>query len=1149
MASILAGASALAHTAAAQYVVANLQTEVLTVLLIGTNGDKIKSLASGTVTVVGNGVEKVGKALGSCKFHFVGQGRKARNAMFGIPKPLPVEEPDPRTSGELAVTRMIERRSVFHEGQQRMFVCFEEHQSVGEPFHVWYMVKGKIPDGRGGYYDDVVPAPTAFEAAKEALFNGQVPTRWASANKGLFAIGFSKLDNLGVAKQYCCGNGIVINMKAYGLETQIGVFPVHVLEAASGDGCTPGIFSRADKGFYTLDSLNVSYAMVRVGMCWANLPSQDLIIFALTPKVSSVLGITGYKQTSSLNCSARVTYFKSATEAYSQVGKCMSTTSNDWLSDLMQTHGVIMYNTSTEAGSSGGAITDSNGRLMGMHLGSTAHPEGYNYGVSVSTIIAKARRVGILPSQPLPEVPPGLTGFMEAQESSHRGWDRVTPYDDDDVNHPDDYKVYSQEDEDRIWAEENAAKDADAQALAKDQGGFAAGRLKAKRIKHGHFVRSARKWNELSPYQQAQVRAEEFRFVDIERFNDEPAPDTEDEALTGVWCDDLSSSDDDSVLTEPEVPFYGSDAETDDDTNLEYETSLLLVRVAQGEKTFADIVDHAEVLLDAGIPFDAVYDSPAFAEHRQYVETLHQVALKASAEFYNQDGDLEAEIVGQLPTRGCGRKRKCVNAELREFVDLKKLHDINGECIKLDYVYPPDDEKSYYDALRAVMYRCRSRMPDGTAIDDIPLSDDFVNWQKRKFRNCLPPAEVPYLSDVLQHVCDLSATEKSPGWTGVYFGCTTKREILDDPIRRKTLITIVLQRLFLRVLYATANDMRRTSVKDLLHDKHFLVDPYKVFHKDEPHSLPKAEEGRWRMIWGQGLVDQILQLLFCHKSHEVIKRHYLADNHYKHCILVGLGHHDEGKKRVFELVEELFHSHPETREAGKVFFSDFQNWDMNLKEKVRRLAQEILRAQYYDSRGPGDYIHDWETRGFVQAHACNDEFDLMQLADLRGNLVLLHAKGRMSSGEAQTSVLNSVASNIVNDACYPDVLQERLMNGPAFPTALTLGDDGVALYRKDEQKAREIGAILKYNDCDAGGTPRAFDLTSHRFDWDTRDAVYLNDAKLLVGLCADKCPAPEAFAGRKFVVRNRPVLSALIDEIRVLRGVEEFGADDYDYDE
>jgi hypothetical protein len=47
-----------------------------------------------------------------------------------------------------------------------------------------------------------------------------------------------------------------------------------------------------------------------------------------------------------------------------------------------------------------------------------------------------------------------------------------------------------------------------------------------------------------------------------------------------------------------------------------------------------------------------------------------------------------------------------------------------------------------------------------------------------------------------------------------------------------------------------------------------LCDPVRVFVKNEPHSVEKAEEGRWRLISSVSVVDEIIERLLCQTQNE-----------------------------------------------------------------------------------------------------------------------------------------------------------------------------------------------------------------------------------------------------------------------------------------
>ena len=107
-----------------------------------------------------------------------------------------------------------------------------------------------------------------------------------------------------------------------------------------------------------------------------------------------------------------------------------------------------------------------------------------------------------------------------------------------------------------------------------------------------------------------------------------------------------------------------------------------------------------------------------------------------------------------------------------------------------------------------------------------------------------------------------------------------------------------------------------------------FCDPVRVFVKDEPHSQKKISEGRYRLIFSVGLVDQCVERFFAQKQNKVEKSIW-----FRLPSLIGIGF---DKMHVADLLNRgcWFTSHT-------VVESDVSGWDWSVQEGELRHACDL----------------------------------------------------------------------------------------------------------------------------------------------------------------------------------------------------------------
>jgi hypothetical protein len=96
-----------------------------------------------------------------------------------------------------------------------------------------------------------------------------------------------------------------------------------------------------------------------------------------------------------------------------------------------------------------------------------------------------------------------------------------------------------------------------------------------------------------------------------------------------------------------------------------------------------------------------------------------------------------------------------------------------------------------------------------------------------------------------------------------------------------------------------------------------LVDPVRVFIKDEPHKISKAQQGRFRLISSVSLVDQIIErLCFAEQNFlEVLQHEHIPSK-------PGMGLHDDGLQAIYNTVSTF----------DRPVEADVSAWDWSVQE-------------------------------------------------------------------------------------------------------------------------------------------------------------------------------------------------------------------------
>jgi len=271
-----------------------------------------------------------------------------------------------------------------------------------------------------------------------------------------------------------------------------------------------------------------------------------------------------------------------------------------------------------------------------------------------------------------------------------------------------------------------------------------------------------------------------------------------------------------------------------------------------------------------------------------------------------------------------------------------------------------------------------------------------------------------------------------------------------------------------------------------------LIDACKVFVKGEPHKLSKLVEGRLRLIFSVGFVDNMIARLLCMKQNQAEILNW-KDIPAK----AGMGLHDEGLRAILKTVFEGDMN-------GDLAEIDMKGWDWSVQE-FEILADLERRIDLNRSRGTL-----WER--IARAHFYCMSRKVFVLSD--GTMYQQTIPGVMPSGWYNTSSTNT--SIRVLDHYY---VAYKL---GVIPFIIAMGDDSVerrvaGLKEEYEKLGKTCG---QYKEIDAS----SFEFCSTKFDCGLGYPVNID--KQLVNLLCKLPPTFQDALGRmkqfEYEMRHHP---------------------------
>jgi hypothetical protein len=241
----------------------------------------------------------------------------------------------------------------------------------------------------------------------------------------------------------------------------------------------------------------------------------------------------------------------------------------------------------------------------------------------------------------------------------------------------------------------------------------------------------------------------------------------------------------------------------------------------------------------------------------------------------------------------------------------------------------------------------------------------------------------PHVDDrkIYEVLLDVKRTS-SPGFP--YFHISgTKGKLVDTQFQE--LIPLIQERL--RKLAMTPNkEVRRMSPMELVQQD--FADPVKTFVKNEPTSLSKIEEERWRIIMNENIIHEVVQKLVFGPQMKLE-----IANHKTNASKPGMGLATDEQAR--EVWDHVITMDPGLASASDSDISGF-DWNMNVW-----MFEEAMKIHIERSGSQPDSMY---------ANLCMNIIHILANSvylTSDGSLLVLEEPGVMNSGAAVTSWLNS----------------------------------------------------------------------------------------------------------------------------------------------
>lgn len=300
--------------------------------------------------------------------------------------------------------------------------------------------------------------------------------------------------------------------------------------------------------------------------------------------------------------------------------------------------------------------------------------------------------------------------------------------------------------------------------------------------------------------------------------------------------------------------------------------------------------------------------------------------------------------------------------------------------------------------------------------------------------------EFPYavLKRLTEQAIEHIARNSTPGFPWMVLGRSNK-QLLDDPLIANMLVEEAVGRM--RDMTATGGSVLRMRAEDLVRGN--ICDPVRVFVKGEPHKIAKLDAGKYRLISGLSIVDQLIdRVLFgCQNELEIKMWDRIPSK-------PGIGLDDDGLLTMSSWFRGVL-------ESGELLSTDVSGWDWSVQEFE---LEADLEARTRLCDGLGSLWHF-----LARCRVYSVSLKTFILPD--GSLIAQRTRGVQASGWYNTSSSNSRMRVLARGFAYSIWCEKtgRTFEPTEVLACVAMGDDCVEHYLDDGANAAlaEFGHTLK----------------------------------------------------------------------------------------
>jgi len=362
------------------------------------------------------------------------------------------------------------------------------------------------------------------------------------------------------------------------------------------------------------------------------------------------------------------------------------------------------------------------------------------------------------------------------------------------------------------------------------------------------------------------------------------------------------------------------------------------------------------------------------------------------------------------------------------------------------------------------------------------------------------------LKEIIREVLPYVQNKASPGTPLSQFG-SSNGEVMET-LGLEAIVDMVYLRLIKFKLY-TPEAVREIGPVECV--KQGLMDPVRVFVKNEPHSLKKRSTGRVRLIHSVSLLDKIIELLLVRSEQKV-----QISNWKTIPSKPGISFEEDGRKAIYDKVISW-------KPFG--YSSDMSHWDMSVTDWLMQDDMEITLLKCLNPTSL------WED--FVRVKEALEEQAVYQFSD--GELVIPHFRGITNSGKQKTSSSNSRMRVLLAKHCgSEDVIAagDDSCEKSVFPPEIIISN-----YEAYGFTVKQLTHVVS-----------EFEFCSHVYK---RDLLYsVNEEKILMNLCHKRdslslCGWLTTMAELNHELGTHPLYPGILEDLRKIGFLEPVGAQRY----